>query len=209
MARLKLPYRPPEVDDTDFDVPLPSATLTEAGEDEAAHYHVHYHIFMARTAAAVYRFRAAIKSGSGSSEETITAVKTVDEELAEIIDSLPPLLQPDTDIADEHLRRLELVHPWIRWQRCDLTLVLLHMRLRIHRALHEQWLSSPGHHNWARSVSVNSAMSIIWINRNWDQPASMRKQWYAQALAMVSENNYSRLQGIIPSYFCFSYSSSP
>ncbi|KAF3388726.1 hypothetical protein F1880_003615 [Penicillium rolfsii] len=190
---LKLPYRPPEVDNTDFDVPLPSVTLTEVGEDEVSHYHVHYHIFMARTAAAVYRFYAKIRSGSGSSEETVRAVKTVDEELAEIIDNLPPLLQPDTVIADEYLRQLQLAHPWIKWQRCDLTLVLLHMRLRIHRALHVQWLSPPGHHNWARSVSINSAMSIIWINRNWDQPASMRKQWalshhiFASAILLLRE----------------------
>lgn len=209
MTRLCLPCRPPEVDDIDFDVPLPSTTATEAGEYKAAHYHVHYHIFMARTAAAVYRFRATIRSGSGSSEETVRAVKTVDEELAEIIDSLPRLLQPDIDIADEELHRFELAHPWIRWQRCDLTLVLLHMRLRIYRTLHVQWLSSPDHHNWARSVSVSSAMSVIWINRNWEQPASMRKQWYAHTLVSVSQNNYSRLQGLILPYFRFSYSSSP
>ncbi|RSL82190.1 hypothetical protein CEP52_017021 [Fusarium oligoseptatum] len=36
-------------------------------------------------------------------------------------------------------------------------------------------------------------MSIVWINRNWDQPISMRKQWalsyhiFASALALLSE----------------------
>ncbi|GAM37157.1 hypothetical protein TCE0_022f06834 [Talaromyces pinophilus] len=171
---LTLPYRPPEIDDIDFDVPLPSAQ--GVGENEAAHYHVHYHIFMARTAAAVYRFRATIRSAFGILE-TIKAVKTVDEELAEVIDSLPRLLQPETNLEDEELHQLELANPWIKWQRYDVTLVLLHLRLRIHRTMQSHWLSDPDQYNWARSVSVSSAMSVIWINHNWDQPASMRKQW--------------------------------
>ena len=179
IARLTLPYRPPEIDDIDFDVPLPSAQ--GVGEDEAAHYHVHYHIFMARTAGAVYRFRATIRSTFGILE-TIKAVKTVDEELAEVIDSLPRLLQPETNLEDEELHQLELANPWIKWQRYDVTLVLLHLRLRIHRTLQSHWLSDPDQYNWARSVSLSSAMSVIWINRNWDQPASMRKQWYLRLL---------------------------
>jgi hypothetical protein len=90
------------------------------------------------------------------------------------------------------LQQLELAHPWIRWQRYDLTLVLLHLRLRIHRTMQAQWLLYPDRYNWARSVSVSSAMSVIWINRNWDQPASMRKQWYS-TLLHVSPNEYSRV----------------
>jgi hypothetical protein len=179
ITRLTLPYRPPEIDDIDFDVPLPSAQ--GVGENEAAHYHVHYHIFMARTAAAVYRFRATIRSAFGILE-TIKAVKTVDEELAEVIDSLPRLLQPETNLEDEELHQLELANPWIKWQRYDVTLVLLHLRLRIHRTMQSHWLSDPDQYNWARSVSVSSAMSVIWINHNWDQPASMRKQWYLRLL---------------------------
>ncbi|KAJ5833263.1 hypothetical protein N7474_001574 [Penicillium riverlandense] len=153
---LALPYRPPEVDDIDFDVPLPSATLPKPGEDNPAHYHVHYHIFMARTAAAVYRFRAMIRSGSGFLDETVKAVKKVDEELAEVIDGLPRLLQPETDLKDEDLQQLELAHPWIRWQRYDLTLVLLHLRLRIHRTMQAQWLLYPD-----RALSYHIFVSAI------------------------------------------------
>ncbi|KAL3481569.1 hypothetical protein BJX99DRAFT_218517 [Aspergillus californicus] len=169
---LNLPYRPPAVDDADFDVPLPSASSSE--EDTR----VHYHIFMARTATVVYRFRSTIRPGLRSLDDIAKAVRLADEELAAIIDTLPTHLQPDIDdVGDEELRQLQLAQPCIRWQRYDITLVLLHLRLHIHRILQAQWLSSPDDYNWARTVCVNSAMSVVWINRNWDQPASMRKQW--------------------------------
>ncbi|KAF5014724.1 hypothetical protein F66182_14199, partial [Fusarium sp. NRRL 66182] len=100
-----------EIDDIDFDVPLPSAQ--GVGENEAAHYLVHYHIFMARTAAAVYRFRVSLRFVFGILETT-KAVKTVDEELAEVIDSLPRLLQPETNLEDKELHQLELANPWIK-----------------------------------------------------------------------------------------------
>ncbi|KAL2833346.1 hypothetical protein BDW59DRAFT_156847 [Aspergillus cavernicola] len=171
---LDLAYRPPAVDDVDFDVPLPCAASPDAGEDNR----VHYHIFMARTATVVYRFRATIRSGLRSLHDIARVVRNADEELAAIIDTLPTHLQPDIDdVENEELRRLQIAQPWLRWQRYDLTLVLLHLRLRIHRTLQTQWLLSPGEYNWARTVYVSSAMSVIWINRNWDQPASMRKQW--------------------------------
>ncbi|KAM5349846.1 hypothetical protein ACJ41O_006351 [Fusarium nematophilum] len=187
---LNLPYQPPRIDEVDFDVPLPSETWPDA--HEGGIHPVHYHIFMARTATVVYHFRETIRPGLASLDEIARVVKTADEELAEIIDTLPAHLQPDTGGNDE-MRRLELEQPWIKWQRYDLTLVLLHLRIRINRTLQEQWLSCPGQYSWARSVSVRSAMSVIWINRNWDQPASMRKQWalsyhiFASAILLLRE----------------------
>jgi hypothetical protein len=175
MIRLTLPYRSPRVHYTDFDVPLPSATSTD--EEEKVTHPVHYHIFMARTSTIFYYFRQAIRSGPASLAEMAQVVRKADEELAEIIDTLPVHLRPDADESDE-IRRLELAQPWIKWQRFDLTLVLLHLRLQINCTLQEQWLSYPGQYDWARTISVRSAMSIVWINRNWDQPISMRKQWY-------------------------------
>ncbi|KAJ3455931.1 hypothetical protein MRS44_017413 [Fusarium solani] len=187
---LTLPYRSPRVHYTDFDVPLPSATSTD--EEENVTHPVHYHIFMARTSTIFYYFRQAIRSDPASLAEMAQVVRKADEELAEIIDTLPVHLRPDADESDE-IRRLELAQPWIKWQRFDLTLVLLHLRLQINCTLQEQWLSYPGQCDWARTISVRSAMSIVWINRNWDQPISMRKQWalsyhiFASALALLSE----------------------
>ncbi|KAF4462776.1 hypothetical protein FALBO_10426 [Fusarium albosuccineum] len=187
---LILPYQPPRVHDIDFDVPLPSAA--SADEVEEATHPVHYHIFMARTSTVVYHFRQAIRSGLESVTQTAKAVRKADEELAEIIDTLLVHLQPEAD-GDDEIAQLELAQPWIKWQRFDLTLVLLHLRLRINCTLQEQWLAHPGEYDWARTISVRSAMSVIWINRNWDQPASMRKQWalsyhiFASAILLLRE----------------------
>jgi hypothetical protein len=167
------------IDEIDFDVPLPRL-MSHKVDGNSAHDQVDYHIFMARSATVVYRFRATIRSGLKSLDELTKAVRSADEELAQIIDTLPPHLQPDVDTANEEIRQIEFDQPWIKWQRYDLTLVLLHLRLRLHRHLQAQWLSDPDEYSWAKAVSVSSAMSVIWINRNWDQPSSLRKQWYVQ-----------------------------
>ncbi|KAJ4208864.1 hypothetical protein NW759_013626 [Fusarium solani] len=175
-------------------LPLPDGEQLwlQIHEEENVTHPVHYHIFMARTSTIFYYFRQAIRSDPASLAEMAQVVRKADEELAEIIDTLPVHLRPDADESDE-IRRLELAQPWIKWQRFDLTLVLLHLRLQINCTLQEQWLSYPGQCDWARTISVRSAMSIVWINRNWDQPISMRKQWalsyhiFASALALLSE----------------------
>jgi hypothetical protein len=133
---------------------------------------------MARTSQVIYKFRISLKYGVKSLKNAIDIVKTADEGLASIIDSLPSHLQPESDaVTDAEIQDLESTQPWIKWQRYDLTLVLLHLRMHINRVLQKQWLLSPEEYHWARTVSVTSAMSLIWINRSWDQPASTRKQW--------------------------------
>jgi len=126
--------------------------------------------------------------GTASVEETIQAVRAADDELAGIIDTLPYHLQPDADTASEEvqLHHVDTSESWVMWQRFDLTVVLLHLRVRVNRTLQDHWLSASNQHhpNWARSISVRSAVSIIWINNNWGQPASMRKQWYVYKCRM-------------------------
>ncbi|KAG9495275.1 hypothetical protein J7337_013511 [Fusarium musae] len=173
---LNLTHESPVIDESDFSIPLPSVSHREAQDtlvDPA-----HYHIFMARTSQVIYKFRISLKYGVKSLKNAIDIVKTADEGLASIIDSLPSHLQPESDaVTDAEIQDLESTQPWIKWQRYDLTLVLLHLRMHINRVLQKQWLSSPEEYHWARTVSVTSAMSLIWINRSWDQPASTRKQW--------------------------------
>ncbi|RBQ73707.1 hypothetical protein FVER14953_20434 [Fusarium verticillioides] len=173
---LNLTHESPVIDESDFSIPLPSVSHREAQDtlvDPA-----HYHIFMARTSQVIYKFRISLKYGVKTLKNAIDIVKTADEGLASIIDSLPSHLQPESDaVTDAEIQDLESTQPWIKWQRYDLTLVLLHLRMHINRVLQKQWLSSPEEYHWARTVSVTSAMSLIWINRSWDQPASTRKQW--------------------------------
>ncbi|KAF4452061.1 hypothetical protein F53441_4992 [Fusarium austroafricanum] len=174
---LNITHQSPIIDDSDFDVPLPSVSQLSVQGDLVDP--VHYHIFMARTSQVIYKFRISLKYGNKSLENIVTIVKTADEELAGIINTLPRHLQPESDSdTDIEIQALEAAQPWIKWQRYDITVVLLHLRMHINRTLQKQWMSSPNEYHWARTVSVTSAMSLIWINRSWDQPASMRKQWY-------------------------------
>ncbi|OHE98579.1 hypothetical protein CORC01_06030 [Colletotrichum orchidophilum] len=166
--RLAVPYYVPQVDEGDFDVPLPTIDPETEGAQP-----VLYHIFMARTSTVYHRFRSALREGTRSVSEV---VRLADDELAEVINTLPAHLQPDGG-KNEEMQELELVHPWIKWQRFDISLVLLHHRMRINRSLQKQWLAVPGPYDWARAVCIRSAMDIIWITHNWDQPVAMRRQW--------------------------------
>ncbi|KAG7039703.1 C6 zinc finger domain containing protein [Colletotrichum scovillei] len=165
---LAVPYYVPQVDEGDFNVPLPSAESDIDGP-----HPVLYHIFMARTSTVYHRFRSALREGTQSVSEV---VRLADDELAEVINTLPDHLQPDSGKTEE-MQELELIHPWIKWQRFDISLVLLHHRMRINRSLQKEWLAVPGLYDWARAVCIRSAMDIIWITHNWDQPVAMRRQW--------------------------------
>ena len=170
---MAVPYHPPQVEEGDFDMTLPSPDPLPPLQERGHIQHVYYHIFMSRTSTVYYRFRASLRAGERPMADI---VRRADDELAEVINTLPEYLQPDS-VETEAIDRLETEYPWVKWQRFDITLVLLHHRLRINRVLQSEWLSSPGKYDWARSVCVKSATSIIWISHNWDQPATMRKQW--------------------------------
>ncbi len=130
---------------------------------------------MARTAAVYNRLPCqSIVRGSAPLED---AVRAADDELAQVIETLPEHLQPSLTGGDDQTSDRQPVQPWVKWQRVDITLVLLHHRVRINRTLQRQWTASPGQYSRARAVSIQSAMDIIWISRHWDQPISMRKQW--------------------------------
>jgi len=177
-VRLAIPYHALQIEENDFNVPLPSL---ESGPNSArAAQPVLYHIFMARTSTVYYQFRAALRQGIVS---VTTVVRRADEALAEIIGTLPDHLQPDDGNLDG-TADLKADHPWITWQRFDLSVVLLHHRMRINRALQDEWLKNPGSCSWARTVCVHSAMNIIWITHNWHQPAGVRRQWFVLNLML-------------------------
>lgn len=179
-----MPYHAPAIDEADFDVPYPepppNSLSTTTGLEQA--HPVYYHLFMARAATASYRFRRSLRyNPSYTIEDMIQTVKTADEELASVIDTLPSYLQPETSAETEHrLHNIEETMPWVKWQRFDLALVLLHLRIRVNRTLQRHWSSNADIRQleWAKTICTQAAQSIVWINMNWDQPASARKQWY-------------------------------
>ena len=169
ITRLNLTDGPSQIDELDFDTPLP-ATGPESEDIDTDP--VHYHFFMAMVARAHYRFRRALRWGESSRAE---AVRKADIELADVIAMLPDHLQPESN--DSSLQKTLQTKPWIQWQRFSITLVLLNLRMRMYSSLRLRWLEDPADYGWARSVSVTAATEIIWISYNWDQPAAMRNQW--------------------------------
>lgn len=51
------------------------------------------------------------------------------------------------------------------WEECTTFIIAVDRGLALENA-DPQWLLYPDRYNWARSVSVSSAMSVIWISRN-------------------------------------------
>jgi hypothetical protein len=158
-----------------FDIPLPMITKegSVTASDGIQIHPVQYHIFMSRTAKSYHRFRMTMQS---SGLAVVDIVRAADEELAELIDTLPTHLQADLEGA-EHTNELEATYPWVRWQRIDTTLVLLYHRLRINCTLQESWMADPGSCASARAVCLRTARDIIFISQNWELPAHEKRQW--------------------------------
>lgn len=175
VTRLDIQDKKPQIEDVDFDVPFPQPTDTSSMERAQAPDPAHYHLFMARTAKVYYRFRKKLHAGVLAPD---MVVRAADEELALVIDTLPDHLQPGSEIPAGVSELDESAQAWIKWQRFDVTLVLLHHRIRINRILQRDWLTRPDKYAWARAICIQSSLDTVWISRNWDQPMSMRKQWY-------------------------------
>ncbi|KAI7780516.1 hypothetical protein LA080_015917 [Diaporthe eres] len=186
------PHPPSVITEMDFDVPLPAveASGSVIGPGGLEMHPVQYHIFMARTSTVYNRFRMGLR---GSQVPLDEAVRRADEELAEIINTLPQHLSPEGTDRD-HESELEALYPWIRWQRVDVTLVLLCHRLRINRVLQSEWQADYSQYGWARSICLRAAKDLIWISQNWEQSAAKRSQWalawhvYVAAIFIYSES---------------------
>ncbi|KAH9905254.1 hypothetical protein F4778DRAFT_769930 [Xylariomycetidae sp. FL2044] len=191
------PIPAPQLKEFDFDVPLPTVDFAGSinGREGLQIHPVQYHIFMARTAVVYNRFRIDLRRAQLPLGEI---VRLADEELAEVINTLPQHLQPDMT-GGELTESLETSHPWIRWQRVDVTLVLLHHRLRINRILQQEWHKDRGRYNWARAVCIQTAKDIIWISQNWEQPTAKKSTWalaihlYSAAIFLFKEAEHGGL----------------
>lgn len=135
-----------------------------------------YHRIISEVATVHYRFQRGLRQGSSTVERLVT---TANEELARIIDNLPPHLQPDWHDGEE-LDLLRNRAPWIEWQRIDLCNILLQYRILVNRTLEESpaiALELPNLLVGARSICVNSARTIVAISTTSNLPASRRRYW--------------------------------
>ncbi|RDW56672.1 hypothetical protein BP6252_14058 [Coleophoma cylindrospora] len=166
-----------DIIDRDFDTPLPSLPDDQnpnlvSGCDFPDP--IFYHIALAKISSLYHRFRIALRAGPSDVAEL---VRVSDGLLAEMIDQLPPHLNPDEQKTTQTEERDEM-YPWASWQKFDLALTLLAIRLNINRTLQSQWSESSKTLSGQRSISLDCARSIIWISSKWQYPTVQRKQWH-------------------------------
>ncbi|CAK7199274.1 hypothetical protein SEUCBS139899_001949 [Sporothrix eucalyptigena] len=181
---LPVPYRNPCIHEADFDVNLPAiANDDEIGPDGVSRTlplshprPVHYHIAMIRAAQVKYRFRTALKARPLSRTDVVRLVTGADEDLARIIDDLPPYLHADSD---------ELLLPvpsspsaqswpppavgesrhaafsWVPRQRILISLVLLNHRMAINNTLQSSWSDESILLQRIRSICMDSSSAMI------------------------------------------------
>lgn len=155
-------------------LPTPHPDDLYAQQDETSVSSVRYHEFMARTAVIYHNFYNALRKNRQTKSEI---VRSADERLAQVITTLPEHLQADSGEPGAAVSRLEEQYPWIRWQRVNVTLVLLSHRLLMYSTLSTNWRSNPDDFQWAQSVCLQAARDILWINQNWKLPTCFRRQW--------------------------------
>lgn len=178
MHRLSIPWHTPCITHQDFDVPLPTvefepAMATQGNKGIAPCFPVDYHIFMIRVSSINERFRRNLRF---SQQPLLEIVQKIDNELAEIISTLPSHLHPDEPQNDYTARRDE-AYPWIPWQRKYLKLVLLYHRMVVNRTLQRSWLVEQERYCGPRAICLSSARSILLIQREWTTPLTKRRQW--------------------------------
>ena len=172
---MALPSYIPCISEVDCCVPLPEVDSSdeqnladlETGEIIAP---IQYHRVMAQISITIHRFRMNLRYRRMPPQQVVLQA---DAQLAELIDTMPSHLQPD---APHDLRREEM-HPWIAWQKWDLSLVFLYYRLHINRTLQRCWLSAPEILSGPRSICVSSAKGIVWVTQHSNQPIAKRRQW--------------------------------
>ena len=134
---------------------------------------VDYHIFMVMVSSVYHKFRRRLRAAE---RPVIDLVRDADNQLAQIIASLPSHLQPD-EPQSNYIKRRDKTYPWIPWQRVYLTLVLLYHRMVINRTLQSSWLVDQDSYSGPRAVCLSSAKGILLIQRDWTIPLAKRRQW--------------------------------
>ncbi|KAL2828333.1 hypothetical protein BJY01DRAFT_228563 [Aspergillus pseudoustus] len=165
---LAIPHRPPCVSELDFDVAFPSlATDDEISPakislNSPSHQPrpVQYHIALSKIAIVYHRFRSLLRLTRWESSQITSVVIGADQELADLIDDLPPHLQAD-EVQTPKTQHRDLLHPWIAWQKSSLSTVLLYYRTLISRTLQGHWIDGDAVEARIRSICLGSAQGII------------------------------------------------
>ncbi|KAF1993160.1 hypothetical protein P154DRAFT_450946 [Amniculicola lignicola CBS 123094] len=98
------------------------------------HRPIQWFIAMSRIACALYRFHSSLPFEHEDRRLLLDNIQQADEELANLISTLPPHLQADEAETSITVERDKLL-PWIPWQRRSITVMLFYFRMVIHRTL--------------------------------------------------------------------------
>lgn len=165
----------------DFDVVLPSEPdeeqLQDGADYQAPPHSVispwTYHVLLSQAALISHRFNRALKKNPDALEEL---VRKTDDDLANIIDHLPYHLQPDSERTTE-LEEAENKYPWIKWQRLDLTTLLLQCRFRVNYQCRLKWSEARSRGHPSHSICLEAARLLIVISARTDLPVHQRRYW--------------------------------
>jgi hypothetical protein len=137
-----------------------------------------YHRILCETALIYHQFIQALRKKETDLE---TLVRAGDEALANVIDSLPPHLQPYRE-ETLHPHLVDEQYPWIRWQRVDLTTILLLCRAKINYECRRGWSTSPPSSLARRMLCLESAKSVIMVLESAEMPIHQRRFMYVHSL---------------------------
>lgn len=178
---LPVPYHTPCIVEADFHVALPSVLDDEelylVGVTwEERPRPIQYHLVMIQLAQLFHRFRTRLHSVLHDAIQLGSFVLNTDESLAQIIESLPTHLRHEQQ-EDGSTSSLEIVKPWIAWQRVNLSLALLYHRIVINRVLQNQWVQDPETFARTRAICLGSAKGIISLTEECFTDLAKHRPW--------------------------------
>lgn len=182
---LSSPDTTPYIADVDFDCALPMDTddLGLLGSDPSTHSDgqqrprpVQYHIAMAKISIVFNNVRSKLCAHRWGGSEVAEMVILADNELATVINDLPPHLQNDEPTTAFTLER-DAQLPWICWQKAALTMVLLYHRMCVNRTLQQYYTENSLNYARARSICLSSANGIIQAAHQVPADISRLRSW--------------------------------
>ena len=183
MLRLPGPHRPPCINEYDFDVQLPAPKdddeIVSSGivsKRPLSHPRpIHYHLFMIRAAKIYHHFQSLLKIGRWTRSSIVSLVQQTDDELAQIAFELPSYLKFEYKPSPRSQIN-EAEFPWLSWQRNNIALVLLHLRVSVNKILQNIWTDNITFQR-ARSICLNSSTAIISLVLDSGIPREKLKSW--------------------------------
>ena len=130
---------------------------------------------MIRAAKIYHHFQSLLKIGRWTRSSIVSLVQQTDDELAQIAFELPSYLKFEYKPSPRSQIN-EAEFPWLSWQRNNIALVLLHLRVSVNKILQNIWTDNITFQR-ARSICLNSSTAIISLVLDGGIPREKLKSW--------------------------------